>query len=755
MIAVGGDIPEWLKEPAKAALAALAAAGGLITFVAAVGGAIVWVRYYSAELPADQALAALPQGELVASGAVMLAAFLLLGSLAAIGVYLFRDDESLTRGVGVGLLALVTAEGLVVVLLDVDSSLERRLVAAEVIALCAVLYFAVWRWQEKVGREASSSVAPSWKLIARIAAVVLAAAVVPVLVIAIDGSVDGWLIGLGAVLLLVGAIMAVLWVKEGTARIVGDPPGAPATTPYWVPFRAEPPPPAAEVDRLVRVSVLVRAAIAAVAVAVPALILHEKWLAASLAAAALLGFVVAQLAKRGGYNYFWYGAAVFVSVPLLGAVVGITRNIEDPQVQPVALIRGDDGPDRALQGIYVTETDDRVYFATIATEECTEELVPNSGRLLWVARKDIVTMSLGAPQAVEEAGTKALEMYHALAPQAALTAATGKQAVAHLKVASGSDADTPTEPPKRRLEDVGPALRREFKAQRLDSVVAEEGVGVNEEVTLTGRGFGKQTVDGVTRAVRIGPVEAEVVEGGWRKNRITFKVPPGAKSGLVTIECRPLATQPYLRVRHAPRAKLDVTLIAKSATIAFDSSRSEDPGGDIRRRSWRVSGPGVDGDRTATAGIRHRRDLGSSRAPYKVSLRVRDSDGQSSAATAWLWRPPPDRVDDGRSLARGFETVRRELARDKVKAIVYGHARAGDKAARRKASAALARKVSTRLSDGDPALERKLSEAAFGDRCVAAAGARRRVDVLVLPKGSKVTLPQACKALRVTVVPRS
>lgn len=742
---MGGDIPQWLREPAKAALAALAAAGGLITFVAAVGGAIVWVRYYSAKLPADQALAALPRGELVASGAVMLAAFLILGSLAAIGVYLFRDDESLTRGVSVGLLALVTAEGLVVVLLDVDSQIEQRLVAAEVIALCALLSFSVWRWREKVARDPPP---PAWgpvEVASLLVGIFLTAAMVGIVVGLGDGSTSSWLVGLGAVLLLFVFVLSFLWIREGTAQIVGDPPlpAVAAPLPYWVPFWMQPAPLPPAVDQRIRFAAFFRGVIAIVAVTVVALILEEKWLAASLAAAVLLGFVVAQLAERSGYNYFWYGAAVFISVPLLGAIVGITRNIEDPQVQPVALIRTDDGPDKALQGIYVTETKDRVYFATIATKRCTEELVPNSGRLMWVARDDVVAMSLGPPQAVEDAGIKALEMYHALAPKAALAAAgNGQQAVARLEVSGSTTGSAATKPPKRRLEDVGPALRREFKSQQLEAGVVTAGASVNQDVTLVGDGFGERKVDDVTRAVRIGPVRVDVEEGDWHDDEITFKVPPEAKSGLVTIECRPLATQPYLRVRQAPHATLDVTLIAKRAKVSFDSSRSEDPDGGITSRRWRVSGPGIGGDRRTKVDDEITRTFSmlKSRKPSSVSLTVSDSDGQRNTAAALLWRPPPRLVenDGDRSLQRGFKTLRKALAEGKAQVLVYGRARA--------AGRALAKSTWRRLSGLGQKPKDKTELLASGARCPPVGGARR-VDVIILPKDSKVRPPKACKAL--------
>jgi outer membrane protein OmpA-like peptidoglycan-associated protein len=218
----------------------------------------------------------------------------------------------------------------------------------------------------------------------------------------------------------------------------------------------------------------------AVIVAVPSLILWEWWLAVSLATVAILGIGLWRISTFGVQRFVWYGLAVFISVPLFGTVMLMARNADDPQVQPMALIRSTDGPDEAIQGLYVTETSDRVYFANVATEGCEGGVKDNSGRLLWVPEKEVVAISIGPPQSVQTAAKSALEMSYALTPAVETGGATidlpedRKRAEKAREERQFGSHDT-------RLEHVGPAVRPNFGAGlRLDP----ETVSPGEEVTL-------------------------------------------------------------------------------------------------------------------------------------------------------------------------------------------------------------------------------------------------------------------------------
>ncbi len=173
--------------------------------------------------------------------------------------------------------------------------------------------------------------------------------------------------------------------------------------------------------------------LAGAGIAGPALATGRSWLAISFAAAFILTAGVWRVAVLSSTRFTWYGLAVFVSVPLFGTCTLMARNVADPQVQPMALIRTTDGPGESIQGIYVTEASDRVYFASIATEGCQEKVTPDSGRLQWVPKSEVVAMSVGPLQDIDKAGRAALEMSNALTPS--IETPTGEQV--NLSTSSG------------------------------------------------------------------------------------------------------------------------------------------------------------------------------------------------------------------------------------------------------------------------------------------------------------------------------
>jgi outer membrane protein OmpA-like peptidoglycan-associated protein len=209
-----------------------------------------------------------------------------------------------------------------------------------------------------------------------------------------------------------------------------------------------------------------------VIVAAPSLILWEWWLAVSLGTVAILGIGLWRISTFGVRRFVWYGLAVFISVPLFGTVMLMARNAEDPQVQPMALIRNTDGPDEAIQGLYVTETSDRVYFANVATEGCTKTIRSQSGRLLWVPNDEVVAISIGPAQDVKDAAGSALEMSYALTPSVetpaagAISLTTREERSKKLKEAEeareAKEAEERAPQLNQRLEDPGAAVRPNF-----------------------------------------------------------------------------------------------------------------------------------------------------------------------------------------------------------------------------------------------------------------------------------------------------
>src|SRR4051812_41844216 len=70
-----------VTDAAKKILVTLLTAVGSLSFVVLTGGAILWVRFASADLPADQAVVAVPRTELLVIGAAALVGFVLAGLL--------------------------------------------------------------------------------------------------------------------------------------------------------------------------------------------------------------------------------------------------------------------------------------------------------------------------------------------------------------------------------------------------------------------------------------------------------------------------------------------------------------------------------------------------------------------------------------------------------------------------------------------------------------------------------------------------
>jgi flagellar motor protein MotB len=263
----------------------------------------------------------------------------------------------------------------------------------------------------------------------------------------------------------------------------------------------------------------VMAASLAAGVGLPAWMVHELWLAGSLAAAVVLFFGLWRIAALSKKGFMWFGFAVFFSVPLFGTLTLMARNLDNPLVQPVALIRNTDGPNEAIQGLYVTETSDRVYFANVATEACGHEIEPNSGRLLWVPKSEVVAMSIGPAQGVDSAARSALEMSYALTPSVE-TPAGGHFSLTPVEKrsekaekAKAEEAEAPTSELDRRLENPGPAVRPNFGSGiSVDPEIASPG----EEVVLrmnepnsNSEGFGTTRS---RRTLRVGGVPADIVK---------------------------------------------------------------------------------------------------------------------------------------------------------------------------------------------------------------------------------------------------
>jgi outer membrane protein OmpA-like peptidoglycan-associated protein len=591
-----------LKTVGEKVTATLLTGAGLLGFVAFAGGVVLWTRFSALQLPQDQVVDAVPQGELIAVGAAMLLLFGFFGILATLVVYLIDRGGRSTPGMSRGLLLIVLVESAVAIWFATDRPADEKVLATEVLALTLGAIF----WSTFVGglvrhkadlpdfkddelqqpekhrafRRAGgrSGVGP----VAVFATVALSMVVgLGVLflvehIAGLSGTAAG-ICALAAVgsILLAGVGLRCLWfelverrtleardaqrrmekaaaqrrVNEAAAKKEKDDEKWPKRrarlgeflaawmTASWEwrgdrshlsvsgPPEREKREAEAELReapkeddvrrkpsrfRLSFPGTLVVTSLAIATVVFPALIVGEAWLAASLASVVVLGAGLWRIADLSSGHFVRYGLAVFISVPLFGTLMLMARNLGDPQAQPVALIRKTDRSGQALQGLYVTESDKRIYFANVATEGCDRELVPDSGRLLWVPKEDVVAMSIGPLQDVDKAARSALEMSYALTRS--VETSSGRR----VDLEAGEDAPSlKVEGKKARLQDPGPAVRPNFgRGLRLHPDQAPPG----KEVTLTmstpnrkieDKGFGKARGG---RTLRLGGVEVDIVK---------------------------------------------------------------------------------------------------------------------------------------------------------------------------------------------------------------------------------------------------
>ena len=139
------------------ALPAIGSAIGFVGFVALIGGAIEWIRFDSVGLPANQAVHAIPRGELVVDGAWALSVFILLGLLAILVAFLGRRGGFGRAGWGFVFLALVEALA-VAYMVGRSAALWRLAVWLLILALAAWYAFAELnaedRWVNRTRRHA-------------------------------------------------------------------------------------------------------------------------------------------------------------------------------------------------------------------------------------------------------------------------------------------------------------------------------------------------------------------------------------------------------------------------------------------------------------------------------------------------------------------------------------------------------------------------------------------------------------------------
>jgi hypothetical protein len=127
------------------------------------------------------------------------------------------------------------------------------------------------------------------------------------------------------------------------------------------------------------------------------------WIVALIAAALFLNAIVLALASATR-RFVWLGVAIFLSVPMFGALVALVRTDRSPKVQPVALIRK--GDNVGLCGIYITETDKRVYLGRVEPKD-ERHAIDATGRIFWVPDDQVDMIKIGPLESIRQANTRA------------------------------------------------------------------------------------------------------------------------------------------------------------------------------------------------------------------------------------------------------------------------------------------------------------------------------------------------------------
>lgn len=325
----------------RKAVASAASAVGFIGLVATTGGAIQWIKFQAAQLPADQAINVTPKHELVTIGASHLILFAAAGVLAVLVVYSLDQNGHASRHTQVGLIALGAVAGI----------------------------YAATRAAEA-----------GWRVL--IAALI--AAVAPAIIV-LDAPFSKTDAGVLAV-----RWRRLLWAVAGIFVLL----------------------------LLVRV-----------------VLIPQWWFFLAILVAIALLLLDLGVAGATGAKFGWYGAAIFVSVGIFGFALNVLRTFHAPEVQPAIVLRSN-APSRPVVGIYVTQTENRIYLGGVDCRRSAAgrlEITPRSGRIYWLPLDKVTTVSIGPSKQLDEASESSGRIIKELEQsglQATAATSAGKKPVA-------------------------------------------------------------------------------------------------------------------------------------------------------------------------------------------------------------------------------------------------------------------------------------------------------------------------------------
>jgi outer membrane protein OmpA-like peptidoglycan-associated protein len=528
----------WLSQMGSDILAQLLplviSAGGLAALVFGVGGAVSMARFYAAGLPAQQALSAATESDVRAIGLTWLVTFGLLGLLAVLLAYLASPQGKATAAMYYLLIAMAASEATVV------WSLGSR----------GHLWGDLW-WEDLVAA----------------------------------GIIVGGTAGAAGIVLFLhrrnrreerlsrqGEQKRKEAAGEPTATTTkvakgGEepPPEAGATT-KPVPVAPEPSltNPALNADQKAREKPLVLplwayVVLGAISLAAGASVgglLGHWWVALAIIFAGVLALATIRVADLTA-SFRWYGVCVFFSIALFGAVLGVLRMLEEPRLQSVAFLQTQGDQVRAMQGVYVGESDDRLWFASVALDECGDvDLRRGSGRLRSVPRDQVSFVSIGPPMGLPKLAHESQAMLDDV-----MAEHEGEETI----VGPGAVRDTVA------VNELG--IRRKASGWWLE-LGSSEDFGRHPSVTLRGRRLRlRHPKDGDDE-------DADT----WQ-----VRLPRVARSGAVYVGCGERTNKAWLTVPERPYAMPTATGLG-GGRWRLDARGSFDPDGQIQSYVWHLPG---------------------------------------------------------------------------------------------------------------------------------------------------------------------
>jgi lysophospholipase L1-like esterase len=402
------------RQPLTVRQLLLIAAGIAVLFAVTVvvaglvGRAIIWLRFWSSNLPADQAVSEVAPGELVSTGAAALAIFVGLGLVAAAVAWLLdgkgREVRTTRRGlVAIGLVEVVAALWIGDFRRDQALELFFGLVAAALLLhyLVEVALEKRREWEDARRWGSASFETPGQGLWTGVKAHIRAT------IKEREGRGIRIFQLLPFVFLLVAFYfsfhadglerMALVFLPYLVAAMLFAAPwGMAAAGVRWKK-------PDYEALKGPRIAL----AVFGLAIIVVLLFREELWLAATAAAAAGLGLLCLAVAAASEERFGPYGLAVLISVPLFAGAAAFLHGIDSPELQPVAVVL-DNG--EAVCGAYIGESDDQLWLGRLVLDERAGAHRPRRGAIAPVDAERVEARSLGPLEPVDRVEARALEL---------------------------------------------------------------------------------------------------------------------------------------------------------------------------------------------------------------------------------------------------------------------------------------------------------------------------------------------------------